>query len=65
VATTTGGAYFSASGADQLQGVLADLPRHVQAQRRDVEVSVVLAGLAAVLILLAAGAAARWTAFPT
>ena len=64
VATTTGGVYFSASGANQLQGVLADLPRHVEVQQRDIEVSVALAGLAAALVLSAAWAAARWTAFP-
>jgi Ca-activated chloride channel homolog len=65
VATTTGGAYFKASDSDQLQNVLADLPRHVQVQQREVEVSVALAGLAALLVLLSVWAAARWTAFPT
>jgi Ca-activated chloride channel family protein len=65
VATITGGAYFSASGAGQLQGVLADLPRHVHAQPRDVEVSVVFAGLAAALVVLAGWAAVRWSPFPS
>jgi hypothetical protein len=36
----------------------------VQTQHRDVEVSVWLAGLAALLLLGSMGAAARWTAFP-
>lgn len=65
VATATGGAYFSASDADQLQGVLENLPRQVAVQQRDVELSVAFAGVAALLLLLTAWAAARWTAFPT
>jgi Ca-activated chloride channel family protein len=65
VATITGGTYFSARGADQLQGVLADLPRQVEVTQREIEVSVVLAALAALLVVLAAWAAARWSAFPT
>ena len=64
VADVTGGQYFAAADADRLQRVLADLPRTVQTQRRDVEVSVWLAGLAALLLLGSMGAAARWTAFP-
>jgi Ca-activated chloride channel family protein len=64
VATITGGAYFPASGATQLNQVLSDLPQQVQVQQRTVEVSVVLAGLAALLVLLSVVAAARWTAFP-
>ena len=64
VAATTGGTYFSASGADQLQDVLSDLPRHVQLQHKDVELGAPLAGLAAILMLLAVGAAVRWTTFP-
>ena len=65
VAATTGGTYFSAKGASQLQDVLSDLPLHVQIQHRKVEVSVALAGLAAILVLLAVGAAARWSIFPS
>ncbi len=65
VAETTGGQYFAASGADQLQGVLRDLPRHVEVVTRDIEVSAVLAGLGALLVLLAVGAAVRWTTYPS
>ena len=64
VAAITGGMYFPAGDAGQLQNVLADLPRHVQVQSRTVEVSVALVALAALLVLLSVGAAARWTAFP-
>jgi Ca-activated chloride channel homolog len=65
VAAITGGAFFSASNAGQLQSVLKDLPRQVKVQQRNVEVSVALVGLAALLVLLTVWAAARWTAFPT
>ena len=61
----TGGAFFSASDAGQLQSVLKGLPRQVKIQQRDVEVSVVFVGLATLLLLLTVWAAARWTAFPT
>ena len=64
VAAITGGAYFPAEGAGQLQDVLSDLPNHVQVQRREVELTFGFAGLAAVLVLLSVAAAARWTAFP-
>jgi Ca-activated chloride channel family protein len=64
VADVTGGEYFAAADADRLQRVLDDLPRTVQTQHRDVEVSAWLAGLAALLLLGSIGAAARWTAFP-
>jgi len=65
VADVTGGEYFAAADADRLQNVLADLPRTVATQHREVEVSVGLAGLAALLLLTGLWAAARWTAFPT
>jgi Ca-activated chloride channel family protein len=64
VAETTGGRYFAATGAEQLQDVLADLPRQVEVVQRDIEVTVVLAGLAGLFVLLGVGAAARWTTFP-
>jgi Ca-activated chloride channel family protein len=64
VASITGGTYFSATGGGQLQGVLGDLPRHVRVQQRDVEISAGLAALAGALVLLAVGAAVRWTTFP-
>jgi Ca-activated chloride channel family protein len=65
VADVTGGEYFAAADAERLQSVLEDLPRTVQTQHREVEVSVWLAGLAALLLLGSVWAAARWTAFPS
>ena len=64
VADVTGGEYFAAADADRLQRVLEDLPRTVQTQHREIEVSAWLAGLAALLLLTGMWAAARWTAFP-
>lgn len=64
VATVTGGQYFAASDAGRLQTVLQDLPRTVATQHQDLEISVALVGLAAVLLLASVWAASRWTAFP-
>ncbi len=64
VADVTGGEYFAAVDADRLQRVLEDLPRTVQTQHREIEVSAWPAGLAALLLLASMWAAARWTAFP-
>ncbi len=51
VADATGGEYFAASDAGQLQGVLENLPKHVITQEQSVDVSVAFAALAAVLLL--------------
>lgn len=65
VARTTGGEYFKANDAGQLQTVLHDLPKHVQVQERDLDVSVGFAAAGALLVVAALGAAARWTGFPS
>jgi len=64
VADTTGGKYFKAQDADQLQGVLDNLPRHVDLQERDVDLSAAFAGLAALVLLTGLGLAGRWAAHP-
>lgn len=64
VAHTTGGQYFRASSADQLQGVLDDLPAKVEGERRQVEVSPALAGLGLLAVLGAVGLSVRWRVFP-
>lgn len=64
VARTTGGAYFRASSADQLQGVLDDLPRSVQNERQQVELSAALVAAALLAVLGAVGVSARWRVFP-
>jgi Ca-activated chloride channel family protein len=65
VAGITGGRYFTAAGADQLQDVLRELPRQVDVQQRDVELSAGLAGLAVLLVVATGWAAVRWSAFPS
>jgi Ca-activated chloride channel homolog len=64
VASITGGTYFAASDAEQLHDALGDLPRHVQLQKRDVELSVWLGALGALLVLVSVAAAVRWSTFP-
>lgn len=58
VAEITGGTFFAATDAGQLNDVFADLPRHVQVQRRDVDVSAALVALGMVLML--AGTLWQW-----
>ncbi len=65
VAETTGGEYFTASDADQLQGVLEDLPKHVVTQEQSVDVSVAFAGLAALLLLGGLWLGGRWRSNPS
>jgi Ca-activated chloride channel family protein len=64
VAKTTGGQYFKASDAEQLNTVLADLPKHVKVERQDIEISAGFAGLAAVLLLAGLWLSLRWSTFP-
>lgn len=51
VAATTGGEYFKATDAAQLNAVLNDLPKHVSVQKQEVDISVGFAALAAMLLL--------------
>lgn len=64
VATTTGGEYFKATDAEQLNTVLADLPKRVTVEQQDIEVSVGFAALAAVLLLAGLWLSLRWSTFP-
>ena len=52
VARTTGGEYFAAGDAEQLTQVLTDLPRHVQVQTREVDLSAGVAAAGAALLVL-------------
>ncbi len=65
VAATTGGTYYKATDAGQLQGVLKDLPNNVDRVTRPVEISAGLVALGIVLLIGGVAAAARWSAFPT
>ena len=57
-------AYFRASSADQLSGVLTDLPRPVERQLRQVELSVGLVAAAVLALLAAVALSVRWKVFP-
>ncbi|MDQ2782776.1 VWA domain-containing protein [Lapillicoccus sp.] len=61
VASTTGGEYFAAKDADQLNSVLSDLPKHIQLQEQDVDISFGFTAVAAVLLLLGLGLSIRWS----
>ena len=61
VAETTGGTYFSATDADALTSVLADLPKHVTVQQQDVDLRAAFAALAALVLLTGLGLSIRWT----
>ncbi|GAA1880180.1 VWA domain-containing protein [Lapillicoccus jejuensis] len=52
VARTTGGEYFAAADAEELTRVLTDLPRHVQVQTREVDLSAGVAAAGAALLVL-------------
>ena len=65
VAATTGGTYYGATDAGQLQGVLKDLPNNVDRVKRPVEISAGLVALGIVLLIGGVAAAARWSAFPS
>ncbi|BCJ42140.1 UPF0353 protein [Actinoplanes ianthinogenes] len=64
VADLTGGRYFKAQDADELNGVLADLPKEIGLHTEDVEVSFwfVLAG--ALLVVTGAGLSLWWNRGP-
>ncbi len=61
VASITGGEYFAAQDADQLNSVLSNLPKHVQMQEQDVDISFGFTAVAAVLLLLGLGLSIRWS----
>ena len=61
LARRTGGSYFAARDSAQLGDVLADLPKHVTVQQRDIDLSAGFAGLAALALLAGLGLSIRWT----
>jgi Ca-activated chloride channel family protein len=61
VASTTGGEYFAATDADQLQKVLTDLPKHVTTQQQDVDISAGFVAVAALVLLIGLGLSIRWS----
>ena len=64
VARTTGGEYFKAIDAQQLNAVLADLPKRVTVEQQSVEISAGFVALAAGLLLAGLWLSLRWSTFP-
>ncbi|HWQ14459.1 MAG TPA: VWA domain-containing protein [Roseiflexaceae bacterium] len=60
IAELTGGAYFAAESAGELQRVFADLPTSLTTRIETTEISVVFAALGALLAALAIGLSLRW-----
>ena len=60
VARMTGGEYHHAGTAEELRSVYQDLGSRLQVQTRETEITALLAGAAAVLVLAAAGLSALW-----
>jgi Ca-activated chloride channel homolog len=60
IAEQTGGAYYSASSARELNQVFEDLPTHFITRRETLEISVAFTALGALLAAIAAGLALRW-----
>jgi len=64
VAELTGGAYYAAASADELQQVFADLPTSLITTTEVMEITVVFTTLGALLVAAALGLALRWNPVP-
>jgi Ca-activated chloride channel family protein len=64
VADLTGGKYYIATSADELQNVFDDLPTYVIATREATEISVFFTAFAALMAILAVVLALRWHPLP-
>jgi Ca-activated chloride channel family protein len=64
VAEMTGGTFHKAEDASQLQKVFTELPRQVELQEREREISVVFAGLGLLLAAAAVTLSLRWNRSP-
>ncbi|AGL13777.1 VWA domain-containing protein [Actinoplanes sp. N902-109] len=64
VADLTGGRYFRAEDADQLNGVLSDLPKEFGLHRENVEISAWFVLAAALLVLTGMGLSLWWNRGP-
>ncbi len=60
LAETTGGQYYRAQNADQLQGALTDLPNHVTVAHEKVDLASRFAGAGGLLIAIAVGLSLWW-----
>jgi len=64
VATLTGGLYYSAESASELQGVFRELPTYLITVREPREISVLLTAIGAFLVMLAIGLSLIWRSLP-
>jgi Ca-activated chloride channel family protein len=64
IADQTGGAYYGAIDAAELGKVFSDLPKDVELQKEEREVTANFAGLGAVLATIAIAASIRWSPYP-
>lgn len=60
IADMTGGAYYAATSADELEDVFQNLPSYMIVTRETIEVSVFFTAFAALMILLAMALSFRW-----
>jgi Ca-activated chloride channel family protein len=60
----TGGEYFRAENAEQLQEVFHDLPTQVVLQKEVLEISVLFSALGAMLAMTAVILSLKWNRFP-
>jgi Ca-activated chloride channel family protein len=65
VADETGGMYYRAEDTDQLRQVFTDLPKDVEIQKEELEISSAFAGLGALLAAAAIVASIRWSPYPS
>ena len=64
VAALTGGEYYAATSAGELQQVFEDLPTYVIATRETTEISVFFTAIAVILVILAVILSVRWHPLP-
>jgi len=64
VADLTGGEYYRAENAEQLQDVFLNLPTQIVLQKQALEISVVFAALGAVLATAAVALSLWWNRYP-
>jgi Ca-activated chloride channel family protein len=64
IADMTGGDYFSAESADELQDVFHSLPTHLITRHETMEISVAFAAIGALMAVLALGLSMLWHKLP-
>jgi Ca-activated chloride channel family protein len=64
VADITGGSYFWAESADQLNEIFQELPTQIVLQKETQEISVIFVALGAILATIAVALSLLWNRFP-